>query len=163
MLVCARALSHTRQITAIQRTATRAHLLWKKHHRLSGLAQRHISPFTHSMALPIGPTQLGRNSAVAWGAFPFLSAHERNSLRNAGSLNAPAALTGKNRANAEGCSQRELHPFEGNLPTRGAGLDFLPVTGRLGGKHCANSEAPCGVAAAHRLRRLAAAVWGGPG
>jgi hypothetical protein len=55
----------------------------------------------------------------AVGAFQFLSAHERRPRRNAGSLDVPAALTGKKRTNAEGCVASPLRPLEGNPPTRG--------------------------------------------
>jgi hypothetical protein len=53
---------------------------------------------------------------------------------------------------------RGVAAFRGKAANSGAGVGCLPVSGHLGRQRCTSSEAPCGVAAAHGVRRLAAAV-----
>jgi hypothetical protein len=49
-------------------------------------------------------------------AFHFLSAHDRKPDKKPLSLNIPAALTGENPANVEGCSKSEMHPESARGP-----------------------------------------------
>ena len=78
----------------------------------------------------------------------------------------PRRSRGSDRQKSHECGglfNKSIAPIGGEPTDSRAGLGFQSATGHLGGKHCANSEAPCGVAAAHGLRRLAAAVAVGPG
>ena len=48
---------------------------------------------------------------ICSGAYQFLSAPDRKLNKQPLSLNIPAALTGKNPANAESCSKSEMPPI----------------------------------------------------
>jgi len=81
----------------------------------------HAAPFL-SMPPPPGKAKTAR--LATGGAFHFLSADDRKPNKKPLSLNIPAALTGENPGNVEGCSDSQTHPAAGRgscRDHRGAG------------------------------------------